>query len=60
MQSVSLSNATAKNWRLELLTRLDIKSTIQKVLISTLKCYHQLQKALLNIFNAPIINDTRG
>ena len=44
-----LVNATAKKGRLKLLTSFNMKSTIQKIFVLTLKSYHQLQKAFLKI-----------
>ena len=49
MQSISLPSTTAKNQNLELLTSFHMKTAIQKFLISTLKSYHQLQKAFFKL-----------
>ena len=52
MQSIPLSNATIKIRRIELLTIFNMKSTIQKIIILTLKSYYQHQKAFLKIQRA--------
>ena len=52
MQSSPLSNATTKIRRIELLAIFNMKSTIQKLIILTLKSYYQHQKAFLKIQRA--------